>query len=74
MSNLGKTGKSLATLLLEQHLPFGHGGNYWRDYLRLQHWERGWQPVVYMGQTFNGYKLLRRLGDWVWLAKHAKSR
>jgi hypothetical protein len=60
--------------LREQHLPFGHGGNYWRDHLQLDLWESALQPVVYPGQVYNGYKLLKRLGDFVWLTKDPKSK
>jgi hypothetical protein len=64
----------LSQLLRDQHLPFGHGGNYWRDHLRLEQWESSLQPVVYMEEVYNGYKLLRRLGDYVWLTKDHKSK
>ena len=71
MANIGV---KLSRALREQHLPFGHGGNYWRDHLRLDQWELALQPVVYMGHVLNGYKLLRRLGDFVWLTKDTKSK
>ena len=55
--------------LHSQHLTFTHGGNFWRDNYLLEKWATSEQPVVYLGQTHGGYKLLRRLGDWCWLTK-----
>lgn len=51
------------------HHTFTHGGNYWRDSYLLERWDRSQQPVVYLGQTYGGYELRRRLGHWCWLTK-----
>ncbi len=61
--------RGLSQVLLEQHLPVGHGGNQWRVGHLLGIWECALQPVVYKRQMYNGYQLLLRLGDDVWLTK-----
>lgn len=35
----------------------------------LEKWYKSEQPVVYLGQIYRGYELLRRVGDWCWLTK-----
>lgn len=51
-----------------------HGGNYWRDQYLLEYWDQCVQPVVYRNDYYHGYKLLRRLGDWCWLTRGAKTK
>ncbi|KAG8412818.1 hypothetical protein J3458_013254 [Metarhizium acridum] len=53
---------------------FTHGGNWWRDNYHLHYWDECIQPVVYRNHVYNGYKLLRRLGDWCWLTKDPKTQ
>ncbi|EGY21112.1 uncharacterized protein VDAG_02636 [Verticillium dahliae VdLs.17] len=55
--------------LYKQHLPFTHGGHFWRDQYLLERWAGCVQPVVYLNDFCHKYKLLRRLGDWSWLTK-----
>jgi hypothetical protein len=46
------------------------GTQYWKDDYLLEKRVRSKRPVVYHGQDLNGYKLLRRLGDWCWLVRN----
>lgn len=55
------------------HCTITHGGIYWGDSYLLELWDRSQQPVVYLGQTYGGYKLRRRLGNWCWLTKDPHS-
>lgn len=59
---------------MDQYRTFTHGGNYWRDNYRLNYWDECVQPVVYRNNIYNGYKLLRMLGDWGWLTRDPKRR
>ncbi|OAA34154.1 kinase domain-containing protein [Metarhizium rileyi] len=49
------------------------GTQYWRDQYLLERWADSEQPVVYYKQELNGYKLLKRLGDWCWLARNTQN-
>lgn len=60
--------------LMDQYRTFTHGGNYWRDNYRLNYWDECVQPVVHRNNIYNGYKLLRMLGDWGWLTRDPKRR
>ncbi|OAA42149.1 Protein kinase-like domain protein [Metarhizium rileyi] len=48
---------------------FTHGGLFWRDQYLLERWDKCTQRVVYRDDTFHGYKILRRLGNWCWLTR-----
>jgi hypothetical protein len=61
--------QSSRTALYKQYETFTHGGSFWRDNYRLNYWNDCEQPVVYLGNTYGGYQLRRRLGDWCWLSK-----
>ncbi|KAK3899884.1 hypothetical protein C8A05DRAFT_36491 [Staphylotrichum tortipilum] len=58
---------TLATRLRVEYRVFTHGGPYWSDNYHLDKWYTSQQAVVYLAGVYNGYKLLRRLGDWQYL-------
>ncbi|TQV89941.1 Protein kinase-like domain [Cordyceps javanica] len=60
--------------LYEAYRQFTHGGNYWPDLYLLERWNQQIQPVVYRGEVYNGYELLRRVGTWCWLTKDLITR
>ena len=60
--------------LSDAYRQFTHGGNYWSDLYLLERWDQQIQPVVYRGEVYNGYELLRRVGNWCWLTKDPITR
>ena len=63
----------LASLFYE-YKQMTDGSHFWRDNYLLERWAESKQPVVSYGQDLNGYKLLKRLGDWCWLARNKNNK
>ncbi|KAG8410878.1 hypothetical protein J3459_016909 [Metarhizium acridum] len=59
--------------LYHQYKQFTDGTQCWRDNYILERWADFERPVVYYGQDLNGYRLLKRLGDWCWLARNTNN-
>ncbi|EFY96384.2 Protein kinase-like protein [Metarhizium robertsii ARSEF 23] len=59
--------------LYRQYKQLTDGTPCWRDNYILERWADSEKPVVYYGQDVNGYRLLKRLGDWCWLARNTNN-
>ncbi|KID97266.1 kinase domain-containing protein, partial [Metarhizium majus ARSEF 297] len=59
--------------LYRQYKQITDGTQYWRDNYLLEQWAGSERPVVYYAQDLNGYRLLKRLGDWCWLARNTSN-
>lgn len=64
----------LKRYLYHQYKELTDGTQCWRDDYLLERWADSQQPVVYYGQHVNGYRLLKRLGDWCWLARNTNNK
>ncbi|KAK8913475.1 hypothetical protein VCV18_011481 [Metarhizium anisopliae] len=60
--------------LYRQYKQITDGTQYWRDNYLLEQWAGSERPVVYYAQDLNGYRLLKRLGDWCWLARNTSNK